>query len=396
MQVLFILFGMLIAAFFPFFAPFLRSRGLRPEQIGTVFSLMAIARILMNPLWGHLADTRFGRRTILRVGATGAGTLAVALFAADAGFLSVAAASALFAGFAGTMGPNADAIALGVLGEERMHRYGFIRAWESLSYALMTLLLGLWLSEVGVDKTLLAFAVMALAVLAWSLALQRDEPTPSEGHGRLGAVGTVLRESARYRAFLAASLLIWTGFAAAWNFIALRIEDSGGGLRTIGFGLALGGAVEVPVMLGSSRMAARFGLRFVYLAGGVVYATGFLIWGLIESPVLLSLTAVFEGVGFSLLFTGGVAIVGKLVRPALHSTGLSISGTVGFGMGQVLGSLLGGFLYGRFGSVTVYVAASGLAFVGAALAAFALDTPLLRKPQEIEVAAVPSHGAEVG
>jgi PPP family 3-phenylpropionic acid transporter len=350
----------------------------------------------MNPLWGHLADTRFGRRTILRVGATGAGALAIALFAADGGFPTVAVASALFAGFAGTMGPNADAIALEMLGEERMHRYGFIRAWESLSYALMTLLLGLWLSEVGVDKTLLAFAVMALATLAWSFALQRDEPTRSEGHGRLGAVGTVLRESARYRAFLAASLLIWTGFAAAWNFIALRIEDSGGGLRTIGFGLALGGAVEVPVMLGSSRMAARFGLRFVYLAGGVVYATGFLIWGLIESPVLLSLTAVFEGVGFGLLFTSGVAIVGRLVRPALHSTGLSISGTVGFGMGQILGSLLGGFLYGRYGSVTVYVAASGLAFAGAALAAFALDTPLLRRPQEIDVGALPPHGSEAG
>jgi len=60
------------------------------------------------------------------------------------------------------------------------------------------------------------------------------------------------------------------------------------------------------------------------------------------------------------------AIFYPTVRPALHSTGLSISGTVGFGMGQIFGSLLGGFLYGRFGSVTVYVAASALAFACAA------------------------------
>ena len=395
-QVLFVLFGMLIAAFFPFFAPFLRSRDLRPEQIGTVFSLMALARIAMNPWWGHLADTRFGRRTILQTGSVAAAVFALLLFAAEGGFAVIAPAAMLFAAVGGTLGPNVDAIALALLGEERIHRYGFIRAWESLSYALMTLLLGLWLSSVGVEWTLIAFAAMAVTILAWSFALGRDEPSRSEGHGRLGAVGTVLRESSRYRAFLAASLLTWTGFAAAWNFIALRIEDSGGGLRTVGFGLALGGAVEVPVMLASSRMAARFGLRFVYLVGAVVYATGFLVWGLITSPVLLSLTTVFEGVGFGLLFTSGIAIVGKLVRPALHSTGLSISGTVGFGMGQIFWSLLGGFLYGRFGSVTVYVAASALAFAGAALAAFALDTPLLRRPQEIDVAPVPPHGSEAG
>src|SRR3989304_1278512 len=71
-QVLFVLFGMLIAAFFPFFAPFLRSRDLRPEQIGTVFSLMALARIAMNPWWGHLADTRLERRRD-RAGAVGRG-----------------------------------------------------------------------------------------------------------------------------------------------------------------------------------------------------------------------------------------------------------------------------------------------------------------------------------
>ena len=395
-QVLFVLFGMLIAAFFPFFAPFLRSRDLSPEQIGSVFSLMAVARIAMNPWWGHLADTRFGRRTILQIGTVAAAGFALLVFAADSRFAFIAPAAMLFTGVGGTLGPNLDAIALASLGEERMHRYGFIRAWESLSYAFMTLLLGLWLSRVGVDRTLFAFAVMAIVIFAWSFTLERDEPSRSEGHGRLGAVGTVLRESSRYRAFLAASLLIWTGFAAAWNFIALRIEDSGGGLRTIGFGLALGGAVEVPVMLSSSRLAARFGLRFTYLLGAVVYATGFLVWGLLSSPVLLSLSAVFEGVGFGLLFTSGVAIVGRLVRPALHSTGLSISGTVGFGLGQILGSLAGGFLYGRFGSVTVYVVASALAFVGAALAALALDTPLLRRPQEIEVAPVPPHGSEAG
>lgn len=57
--------------------------------------------------------------------------------------------------------------------------------------------------------------------------LERVPPARLQRHGRLGAVGAVLR-SGRYRAFLMVSLLLWTGFAAAWNFFALRIEEASG------------------------------------------------------------------------------------------------------------------------------------------------------------------------
>ena len=380
---LFVLVGVLIAAFFPFFGPFLRSRGLAEERIGFVFSAMAVARIVANPIFGHLADTRFGRRTILQAGTVASAAFALLLFSAGERFAVLAVASALFAGTGGAIGPNVDAIALAHLGDAQQG-YGFIRAWESLSYATMTLLLGFVLQRIGVEWTLPIYALVGSGILVWSFTLVRDPPARSEGHGRLGAVGTVLRESPRYRAFLASMLFIWVGFAAAWNFIALRIEDKGGTLRTVGIGFALGGLVEVPVMLLSSRASGRFGLRAVYVTGACVYATGFLLWGLITSPALLSMSAAFEGLGFGLLFTSGVAIVGKLVRPELHSTGLSLAGTVGFGIGQILGSLLGGFLYARYGSATLYMTASSLALSGAILASMSLNVAVLRRPAAVE------------
>ena len=84
--------------------------------------------------------------------------------------------------------------------------------------------------------------------------------------------------------FLLAVLFVWTGFNAAWNFIGLKIARGGGGPLLIGIGVALGGLVEVPIMRMSSRLSVRFGLRSVYVAGCVVYATGFLLWGLVEDP----------------------------------------------------------------------------------------------------------------
>ncbi len=384
-QGLFVLFGVVIAAFFPFFTLFLRERGLDPTKIGTVIAVMAVARIGTNPVWGHLADVRLGRRTVLQITTLASSAAALLLFALGNSFGTLVAIAALFAAAAGTLGPNVDAIALAHLGDERLHRYGFIRAWESLSYAIATVLLGVILTETRVEYTVPIYACAALLVLAWSFTLAKDPPHAAEEHGRLGAVGSVFREAPRFAGYLAAMLLVWVGFAAAWNFLALRIEDQGGTPRLVGLGLALGGAAEVPVMLLSSRMMRRFGLRAVYVAGTLVYATGFMVWGLISSPLLISLASVFEGLGFGLLFTSGVVIVGKLVPEKIYSTGQSVASTVGFGLGPIIGGLVGGFLYGHFGSVTTYVTASALAFTGAVLAYVALNMPAFTTPEAVEV-----------
>ena len=67
---LFIVFGLVIAAFFPFLAIYLAGRGLSPDQIGLVIAAMAAARLLFLPVWGHVADTTIGRLTTLQVGAS--------------------------------------------------------------------------------------------------------------------------------------------------------------------------------------------------------------------------------------------------------------------------------------------------------------------------------------
>jgi PPP family 3-phenylpropionic acid transporter len=394
---LFVLFGLVVAAFFPFVALFFDSRGLSAGDIGLVLAAMALARMAVNPVWGHLADTRLGRRTALRIGALGAGLAAVGLFFTH-GFAAIAGVACVFAAFQTTVGPNIDAIALTHLGDERMHEYGRIRAWESLSYATACLVLGIVLEAAGVRWSMAAFAVASLAVLAWSGTLGRDRPggVPGE-HGRLGTLGTLFRTVPGFWTFLVSLLLVWTAFNAAWNFIALKIESGGGGPLLVGLGTALGGLFEVPTMFLSSRLQRRFGLRAVYVAGTIVYATGFLLWGLIDSPRIVSALTTFEGVGFSLLFTTIVVVIGRMVPPALYSTGQSVATTVGFGMGPILGAGLGGLAYDSLGPPVLYTAASVLALAAGAVAWVALsDERLAAGPVGPVMAAAPPLGTVPG
>ncbi len=387
-QVLFVLFGISIAAFFPFLTLFLSDRGLSPARIGFVIAVMAFARICSGPVWGHVADTSLGRRTTLQIGSVGAAAAAYALFLAE-DWPAIVGLAFVFAVFSTITGPNLDAIALEHLGPERMSDYGRIRGWESLSYAVSCLVIGFTLERTGPSWSMPIYAAGSLAVFAWTFTLRRDRPTHLERHGRLGAVGAVFRQAPRFAQFLCSVLLVWTGFNAAWNFIALKIERAGGGPLLIGIGAALGGLVEVPVMRASSRLGRTRGLRPVFVAGCSAYALGFLLWGLIEDPVIVSLLTVLEGVAFGLLFTTSVVAIGKMLPSTLYSTGQSMFATASFGVAPIIGAGIGGWAFERVGTVALYVGASCLALAGAVVAWFALSEPAVADPEPAEVAALP-------
>jgi PPP family 3-phenylpropionic acid transporter len=379
-QVLFLLFGFVIAAFFPFIALFLEDRGLSVSRIGLVIAFMAVGRVLCSPIWGHLADATLGRRRTLQIGMAGAGVAALVLFRThELGPIVVVAF--VLAAFSATTGPNMDAIALEHLGDERLTDYGKIRGWESLTYAAGCFAFGLTLQQVGVRWQMPIFAAASFLVLVWSFAVRRDRPRRVEGHGRLGTVGAVFREAPRFWGFLAAVLLVWIGFNGAWNFIALKIERGGGGPLLVGIGTALGGCMEVVVMRIASRLQARMGLRFVYVLGCCIYAGGFLAWGLIANATVVSLLTVFEGTAFALLFTTGVVVIGRMLPSSLYSTGQSIAAMTGFGIGPILGAGIGGVVYQRFGPAVLYAGASALALSAALVAWVALSTPALSRPR---------------
>jgi MFS transporter, PPP family, 3-phenylpropionic acid transporter len=371
-RVLFLFFGFVVAAFFPFISLFLHDRGLSEGDIGFVLAAMAIARIAVNPVWGHLADTTLGRRRTLQIGSLGAAIGAIGLFFAN-GLVVITTVACVFAVFQTTTGPNIDAIALAYLGDERMQDYGRVRAWESLSYAVACLLLGIVLEAAGVRWSMPAFAIASLGVMLWAATIPADRPHHVRGeHGRLGTVGTLFRTVPRFWVFLVALLLLWTGFNAAWNFIGLKIEAAGGGPLLVGLGTALGGFVEVPTMRVSPLLQRRFDLRNVFVAGCVVYASGFLLWGLVSNPRIVSALTMFEGAGFALLFTTTVVVIGRMVPPSLYSTGQSVATTAGFGVGPILGAGLGGVVYQRYGAVVLYSAASILTLSAGVVAWFAL------------------------
>jgi len=89
------------------------------------------------------------------------------------------------------------------------------------------------------------------------------------------------------------------------------------------------------------------------------------------------------------VFTTGVVIIGRLLPSSLYSTGNAVSAMVAFGIAPIIGAGIGGFIYEHLGAPVLYGSASALAAGAAVVAWFALNTPALRDPRDVEEDPVP-------
>jgi MFS family permease len=177
--------------------------------------------------------------------------------------------------------------------------------------------------------------------------------------------------------------LALTGFAMFIPLFALRFDSFGAGVKALGtsdMAYALTFAFAAPFI---GMLADRFGRRpilLVSLAGYLLVYTGYLLataaWPLI---LLRGLAGIFAAG----LLPGMTTIVGDLAPESRRAQWIGIVNG-GAAAGYIIGPLLGGLLYDRFG----YVAPSAVSIT---MAAAALLLATLRIPETYTPAAHPGH-----
>jgi MFS family permease len=361
-QVLFALAGVAEGAILPFLPIVLHERGLSAAEVGVVLAVAAAVAFVGTPIWGYLADRKLGAERALGVSSLAAAVLALTLVVAD-GLAALTVAVVLVYAARCATASLCDAIALDHLGDDRA-AYGRIRLWTSVGWAVAVCVWGLLLQLGSIDLMPWIYGgsalVIGIAALRFAGGRVLHAPPP---HGSRRAMARALS------VFLLSLLVLFAAYSATFSFVAIRIDELGGGLFVIGVAAGLQAVAETPVMR-MSPWLARFGSdRAWYAVGALVMALAFAAWAFLDEPVAIALVKLVVGVGFALAYVGSVLIVDDLVPEALRSTGQGLARAVCFGLAPILGSLVGGVVYDVGGPATLFIgcgvaaAAAGLALV---------------------------------
>ncbi len=362
-----------IGAAYPYLPVFYRDLGLTFEKIGILTAIQAGTQLALGPIWGGLVD-RFPR-----VGLTLPAAAAVAavggftLFLAT-DFMSVLAGSMLlFAGLAG-IGPTLDARTLETLGPAGRDRYGQVRAFGSLAFVVVALLVGLLLEARGSRSLFWVYLPCLIGTVLVTATIPRRGTTRSvsllRGAGQiLGAPGMLL--------FFVGFTIVWTSLTAANAFYSIQVVALGGSTALVGITWAFGTIIEVPLMFAFPRLGARFGTGRLLVFGAVVFVLRAVLAAVAVDPLALVLIAPLEGLGFACVFVGGVTVLAARLPGSLGGTAQGLF-SASAGLATIIGSVMGGTVAGAVGISGMFAASAAIALVGAIVVGYAVLGPRAR------------------
>ncbi len=374
-----IAFGLLM----PFSVPLLDERGLGPAEMGLVLSIAGLTSLLAYPIWGAIADGWLGRRrTIVLTAIIAAfGGLLILLAGSDPWSLTLALSVSLVG--ATVWFPLLDALTLDLLGDGSSG-YGRIRVWASAGWAASATIGGAMWVVVGPGPVFASFIIAALLVAGLTL---RAVGPASGAHPR----PSLPRPSPRswlplfltpvLLGFMLGLFITSMGEHASWRYISLRILDQGGNVFLVGLAAALPAIVEIPVFASSGRLAARMGLRWLFVSGALVAAVLMVLVAIAPEPWMVTALRTLDGASYALRYVAMVLIIGVLLPRHLYAMGQSVAWFVYAGIAPIVADAVGGLIYDRLGASVLFMAAAAALAIGGSVAWVVLSGPRFGRPR---------------
>lgn len=355
-------------------------------QLGVISAAAPAMGLFAPTVFGVLADALALRTGLLQFACAGALTAfsVVALAAglgAPLGFGALFLAAVAIALFRLPMLLMADVVAL-EHAPGMGTTYGRVRLWGSLGFLAAALLAGCVVDPRRAVPVPLACTLGITAALIAAFALPRGSRLPVRPERR--GVGHLLAES-DFRLFLFAAFLGNCAQAAYDMCFSLRLFDLGVPRPLVGVAWALGTGAEIGVMAWSATL-----LRTVPLPAllGFALSCAALRWTLLavvtSTPLLLMLQPL-HAISFGLVWLAEVTYASRRFPSSCLATAQGLFVTA-MGAGSVVGMLLWGPVYQRWGGSFVFAGAACFA-VCASASAFALDRKV-RIPVETSTAMV--------
>jgi len=367
-----LLIGGTLGAYLPFFAVVLSERGLTVAEIGIAAAIGAAGYVIAVPVLGYMADVRVGRpRMLALTGLVGGPVIAsIAL-----GWEPLVVAILYVTGtlFISAWMPLNDALLVNAFPDSRV--YSRWRALLSLSYALTAAVAGVVYTTTGFTAALVAVGIGGLTLAAVALRLpdvaavdRAPDPTGSRGRNPFAILVAGAREAFGIAPVLPlvllAIMLVVLGYMAGTIYIGLRMIDLGGDALDVGLAGSLSAVVEIPGLVLAGVVAARFGLRVLFVSSGTILAVIPLSWATLTDVSLILATRALIGIGFAGMLVAGVITMRALLPPRLQGTGQTLFQATLFGISGFVINVLGGLVYPSVGYEGLFALCAGLAGCG--------------------------------
>lgn len=343
-----------LGVFLPYWSLYLKDIGFNAVQIGEMSALMVGTKIVAPNIWGWIADHTGRSLRVIRVSSFFAACFFAGYFF-DQSYIWFALVTLLFSFFWNASLPQFEAVTLFHL-KENSHRYSHIRLWGSVGFIVTDLMVGYCLDFFSL--ALLPMVILPLLVGIWLSALITPEirATPhANDHHR---VMHILAKP-EILAFFAVYMLLQMSHGPYYVFYSIFLSDYRYTSAETGGLWALGVIAEVGLFLVMHFFLRRFRLRSILLFSLYFSFCRWLMiaWG-VQNLWIMVTAQILHAVSFGSSHIAAIHLVHHYFGGRHQGKGQALYSSMSFGLGAMLGSLISGFYWDRYGGTMVFTAAA--------------------------------------
>jgi PPP family 3-phenylpropionic acid transporter len=356
----FIYFGVM-GIFLPYFNLYCYNLGFSGLQIGALSGLRSVAMVVFPLIWGILADRHDLRRPIYIL-CNFISTAVWVMYLFNIEFWPMLFITALYGMFYAPIISFLEAVTMDVLGTAKKS-YGRIRAWGSISFIVMVLVLGKIIDLYSVDIILVLILIGSVMLTLISLAIPAIQATKKN----LLAPGAGSLLEKRVIVFLFCAFLMLVSHGAYYGFFSIHLANMGFGSTFIGITWALASTAEILVMIKSDKLFHRFSLENVLFFSFVVAAARWMILFFAQSATVILLSQILHAVTYGTFHMASILYIDRLAPEKAKTLGQAVNNALTYGLGLMVGFFVNGYVYEITGSFTLFLMSSLIALASGLL-----------------------------
>lgn len=363
----------------PFLNLFYERQGLSGTQIGMLGTVGAVTALLAAPLIGRMSDRMGNPRRLLQITLIFSAVFYL-IISRQTMFLPIAVLTIFVTIADSGIGPLSTMLALdtGIEGQE--NRFGSVRVWGSLGWAIVVLIAGFLVEKYGLLTSFAGYAIMFVlsAGILFIFQTPKLAGQPRETISQRALVRSILGD--RSMVGLALSLtLLWVARAGIWKFQALYLDSLGAGEGLIGITSMVGSVVELPAMFLADRIAQRRGsVRLLGMTYLTYALTAVIVLFLPRIPTIIFTEAV-GGMAYSFFTVSVVMFINERSPHGYTATVMALYSVTLHGLTSMFSSPLSGVIFDRYGPYWLYAVAA----VGCAAAYIVLNRMVTGKRSQL-------------
>jgi MFS transporter, PPP family, 3-phenylpropionic acid transporter len=350
-----------MGVFLPYFNLYCYHLGFDGVQIGVLSSLRSLIMVLFSLTWAALAD-RYHKRRFLYILCNLFSTFVFCFFFFFDTFWSMFIITAFYGIFYAPIIAFLEAFSMDHLAGQK-RAYGAIRAWGSIAFISVVILLG-WLLKRFDIRIILVF-ILAGGGFLTLVSLKTPESALPEPPPFMANINTFFDR--RVLVFLFCAYLMLVSHGAYYAFLSIYLEHLGFDSGFIGFAWATASIAEIIVMVKSKKFFQHLSFERILAFSFPVAALRWVLLGTLRSGVAILLLQILHAVTYGMFHMASILYMDHLSPEGTKTLGQSINNAVTYGLGLMTGFFVSGFLYERAGAQFSFLVSALIALTGGAV-----------------------------